>query len=147
MLIASTLSQTTNMDKIARRNFLDSQALTVLDFTLLNNLLMYNQPNTKALWAHLWTLMWMPGLLSIFTDYQRTITFQISSDQDSAFQIAKLDCLYIRLHRNNCNIPSFLRTMTFLSTIFYSWDSISTSVLFSHIFIFNLIWDVICSTI
>ena len=53
MLNVLTLSQTTDMDKIARRNFLGSQVLAVLNSTLPNNLLIYGQPNAEALWAHL----------------------------------------------------------------------------------------------
>ena len=41
---------------------------------------MYGQPNVKALWAYLWTLIETPSLVLIFADYQRTIIFQISSD-------------------------------------------------------------------
>ena len=41
MLNALALSQTTDIDEINRRNFLDSQALTVLNFTLLDNLLIH----------------------------------------------------------------------------------------------------------
>jgi len=49
MLNALALSQTTDVDKIARRNFLSSQALAVFDSTLPDNLLMYGQPNAEAL--------------------------------------------------------------------------------------------------
>ena len=49
MLNALELSQTTDMDKIARRNFLNSQALAVLNSILPDNLLMYDQPNAEAL--------------------------------------------------------------------------------------------------
>jgi len=49
MLNALELSQTTNVDEIARRNFLDSQALAVLNSTLPYHLLIYGQPNTMAL--------------------------------------------------------------------------------------------------
>jgi len=42
MLNALALPQTTDMDKIARRNFLGSQALAVLNFTLPDNLLIHN---------------------------------------------------------------------------------------------------------
>ena len=47
------LSQTTNVDNVARRNFLGFQVLVVLNSTLLNNLLMYSQPNAEIFWAHL----------------------------------------------------------------------------------------------
>jgi len=53
MLSALAFSQTTNMDKITRKNFLSSQALDVLNSTLLDNLSMHNQPNAEALWAYL----------------------------------------------------------------------------------------------
>jgi len=69
MLNASVLPQTTNMDEIAKRNFLDSQALTVLDSTLPDNLLMHGQLNAKALWAHLQTLIGICGPALIFADY------------------------------------------------------------------------------
>jgi len=49
MLNASALSQTTNVDEITRRNFLSSQALAILNSILLDNLLIYSQPNAKAL--------------------------------------------------------------------------------------------------
>ena len=42
MLNALALPQTTNMDEIARRNFLCSQALTVLNSILLDNLLIHS---------------------------------------------------------------------------------------------------------
>jgi len=41
MLNALVLSQTTDIDKIAKRNFLGSQVLAVLNSTLLDNLLMH----------------------------------------------------------------------------------------------------------
>ena len=43
------LSQTTDVNEIARRNFLGFQALAVLNFILSNNLLIQSQPNAKAL--------------------------------------------------------------------------------------------------
>ena len=57
MLNALALYQTTNMDEITRRKFLGFQVLAVLNFTLLDNLLIYIQSNTKTLWAHLQTFM------------------------------------------------------------------------------------------
>jgi len=69
MLNTLALSQTTDVDKIAKEKFLNSQALAVLNSTLPDNLLIYSQPNAEALWAHLWTLMRMFGLASIFADY------------------------------------------------------------------------------
>ena len=36
---------------------------------LLDNLLIYGQPNTKTLWTYLQTLMRIPGLVSVFADY------------------------------------------------------------------------------
>ena len=41
MLNALALPQATNVDKIIRRNFLGFQALAVLNFILLDNLLIY----------------------------------------------------------------------------------------------------------
>jgi len=43
MLNASELSQTTDVDKITRRNVLGFQALAILNSTLLDNLLIYGQ--------------------------------------------------------------------------------------------------------
>ena len=63
------------MDKVATRNFLGFQALTILNSTLLDNLLMYAWPNTEALWTHLQTLIEIYGSVLVFADYQRTITF------------------------------------------------------------------------
>jgi len=42
---------------------------------------MHSQPNAEAFWAYLQTLMRIPGSALIFADYQKTIIFQISSDQ------------------------------------------------------------------
>ena len=69
ILNALALSQTTDINKIARKNFLGFQALAVLNSTFLDNLLMYGQPDTEALWAHFWTLMETSGPVSIFADY------------------------------------------------------------------------------
>jgi len=57
------------VNKVARRNFLDSQALAILNSILLDNLLIYGWSNAKALWAYLQTLMETSGLISIFADY------------------------------------------------------------------------------
>ena len=93
---------------------------------------MYSQPNAEIFWAHLWTFIEIPGLALVFTNYQRTITFQISDNQNPTFQITELDSLYTRLCRNNCDIPSVLRTIAFLSAISHSQDSISVSFLSSY---------------
>ena len=138
ILNALALPQIIDIDEITRKNFLDSQALAVLNSILPDNLLIHGQPNAKIFWAYLQTLIEMSGPASIFTDYQRTIIFQISSDQDPALQIAELDFLYIRLHKNDYNILSALRVMTLLSTISHSQNSISASILFSHTSISNL---------
>ena len=53
MLNTLVLSQTTNVDEITKVNFLGSQTLAVLNFTLLYNLLIYNQPNAETLQAYL----------------------------------------------------------------------------------------------
>jgi len=76
--------QTIDVDEVARRNFLGFQALIILNSILPNNLLMHGQLNAGALWTYLWTLIETPGLASVFADYQRTIIFQISSNQDPA---------------------------------------------------------------
>jgi len=41
------------INKIARSNFLDFQALAILNSILPDNLLIYDQSNAEALWAHL----------------------------------------------------------------------------------------------
>jgi len=84
ILNALALPQTTDVDKVARRNFLSFQALTILNSILPDNLLMHGQLNTEALWTYLWTFIETPGLVSVFADYQRTVIFQISSNQDPA---------------------------------------------------------------
>jgi len=80
MLNTLALSQTTDVNEITRRNFLDSQVLAILNSTLLDNLLMHIQPNTKALSAHLWTLIEISSPVLVFVNYQRIVMFQISSD-------------------------------------------------------------------
>ena len=69
MLNTLVFSQTTNIDKIARRNFLGSQVLAILNLTLLDNLLIYSQLNAKTLWAYLWTLIEISSLATIFANY------------------------------------------------------------------------------
>jgi len=69
MLNALALSQTTNVDEIAKRNFLGSQILTILNSILPDNLLIYGQPNAEALWAYLQTLIEIPGPVLIFANY------------------------------------------------------------------------------
>ena len=53
MLNDLVLSYANDIDKVLRRNFLGSQALAVLNFTLPDNLLIYSQSNTEVLWTHL----------------------------------------------------------------------------------------------
>ena len=96
------------------------QHLAVLNSILPDNLLIYGQPNAKTFQAYFQTLIEMSSPALIFTDYQRTIMFQISSDQDPAPQIAELDSLYIRLHENDYNVLSTLRVITLLSIISHS---------------------------
>ena len=91
--------------------------------------------------------MGISGPVSIFADYQKTFTFQISSDWNPTFQIAKLDSLYMRLHSNNCDVSSVLRAMTLLSAIPHLWDSISASILSSYTSISDLTWDIVHSAI
>ena len=69
ILNVSALSQTTNVNEIIRRNFLGFQVLVFLNFILLDNLLIYGQPNTEVIWAHLQTFMGIPSPTSIFADY------------------------------------------------------------------------------
>ena len=90
------------------------------------------------LFGLIFRLMRTPGPVLIFADYQRTITFQISSDWNPTFQVTELDFLYTRLCRNDYNILSVLRTITLLSAIPHSWDSISASIYSSHTSISNL---------
>ena len=126
MLNALALYQTTNMDEITRRKFLGFQVPAILNFILLNNLLIYIQSNTKTLWAYLQTFMKTSGLVLVFTNYQRIVIFQISSDQNSAFQIAKFNSSYIRLHGNNCDIPLFLQIDNSLNSLTQSIQSMQT---------------------
>ena len=66
------------------------------------------------------------GLVLVFTNYQRIVIFQISSDQNSAPQIAKSDSSYIRLHGNNCDIPLFLQIDNSLNSLTQSIQSMQT---------------------
>ena len=68
---------------------------------------MYSQSNTEILWAYLQTFIRISSPALIFTNYQRTVMFQISYDQNLAFQITEPDSPYMRLYGNNYNI-SFL---------------------------------------
>ena len=49
MLNALTHPQTTDIDKTTKRNFVGSQALPVLNSTLLENLSMNRQPDAEAI--------------------------------------------------------------------------------------------------
>ena len=49
MLSTLAFPQTIDMDKVTRRNFLSSQALAVLNYTLPDNLSIYDQPSAEAL--------------------------------------------------------------------------------------------------
>jgi len=80
MLSTLTFPQTTDVNDITRRNFLSSQALAVLNFTLLDNLSMYDKPNVEALWAYLWTLIEIPDPMLIFANCQKIVIFQISNN-------------------------------------------------------------------
>jgi len=97
---------------------------------------MHSQPNAEALWAYLWTIMEIPSLASIFVDYQRTITFQISGDQDPAPQIAELNFLYTRLCENNCDVLFWKQCLFYLQSLTHgtlflplSFSSIYTSLI------------------
>jgi len=48
LLNTLALPQTTDVDEITRRNLFNFQVLAILNFTLPDNLLMYNQLNTKC---------------------------------------------------------------------------------------------------
>ena len=111
------------MDEIARRNFLSSQALTILNSILPDNLLILGQPN-------LWTLIAIPGLVLIFANYQRTIIFQISSNQDLVSQITKLN---IRLYKNNCNITLSLQIDKLLNSLTQSTQIMQTILKYDNI--------------
>ena len=50
ILSASAFSQTTDINKVIRKNF---QILAILNFILPSNLSIYDQPNTEALWCYL----------------------------------------------------------------------------------------------
>ena len=69
ILNVPALPQTTNVNEIIRRNFLGFQVLVFLNSILLDNLLIYGQPNIKVIWAHLQTFMKTPSPTSIFADY------------------------------------------------------------------------------
>ena len=57
------------INKVAKSNFLNFQTLAILNSILPDNLLMYDQPNSEALWAYLQTLIETSGLISIFAHY------------------------------------------------------------------------------
>ena len=98
MLNALALSQTTDIDKTTKRNFVNFQALSVLNFTLPKNLTIHGQSDVKTIQTYLQTFIRIPSPISVFNDYQKTTIFQIPSDQNFAFQIAKPDFSYIRLN-------------------------------------------------
>ena len=83
--------------------------------------------------------MKMSDLISFFANYKRIIDFQISSDQNSTFQITKLDSLYIRLYRNNCDVSSTLRAIIRIKNneldLFYFIFLFLFSFLFSFLFL------------
>jgi len=101
--------------------------------------LIYIQSNTKTLWAYLQTFMKTSGLVLVFTNYQRIVIFQISSDQNSAFQIAKFNSSYIRLHGNNCDIPLFLQidnSLNFLTQFIQSMQTVfecNNTILYTNV--------------
>ena len=72
--------QTTNIDETTRRNFVCSQALLVLNSTLLENLSIHSQLDGKAIQDYLYTLMEISNPISVFTNCQKRIIFQIPSD-------------------------------------------------------------------
>ena len=86
------------MDRATKRNFVGFQALSVHNSTLLENLTMHSQSDTKTIQAYLQTFIGTPGLMLVLNDYQKTAIFQILSDQNFAFQIAKLNFSYMRLN-------------------------------------------------
>jgi len=61
--------QTTNIDETTRRNFVCSQALLVLNSTLLENLSIHSQLDGKAIQDYLYTLMEISNPISVFTNY------------------------------------------------------------------------------
>ena len=62
-------------------------------------------------------------------------------------RLLSLISLYIRLYRNNCDVPSALKAINLLSIIFHLQYFVSIFLLFSHMFISNLTWNVKCSAI
>ena len=52
ILNALVFSQNTDINEVTKRNFLSFQVLAILNFTLLDNLSMYNQPNAEVLYTH-----------------------------------------------------------------------------------------------
>jgi len=61
--------------------------------------------------------MGIPCSALIFAGYQRTIIFQISSDQNVVSQITKLNFPYMRLYKNNCDILLFLHIDNLLNSL------------------------------
>ena len=97
MLNALAFPQTTNIDKATRRNFVGSQALSIHNSTLPENLTIHGQSNTETVQAYLQTFIRIPDLMLVFNEYQKTAIFQIPSDQNFAFQIVKPNSPYMRL--------------------------------------------------
>ena len=64
----------------------------------------------------------------VFANYQRTIMFQISSNQDLAPQISKPDSPYKRLYKNNCNISLSLQINNSLNFLTQSIQSMQTAL-------------------
>ena len=97
MLNALALPQTTNIDKATSKNFVGSQALSVHNSTLLENLTIHGQSDTETIQAYLQTFIGISGSMSVFNEYQKTAIFQIPRNQNFAFQITKLNSSYMRL--------------------------------------------------
>ena len=133
VLNALALFQITNMNEIARRNFLGLGVLNILNFILPDNLLIYGQPNAEALWAYLQTLIEISGPVLISADYQKTIIFQIFSNQDFVSQITKLNFPYMRLYENNCDISLSLQIDDSLNSLTHSTQFVQTILKYDYI--------------
>jgi len=77
--------------------------------------------------------MAISSLVLIFANYQRTIIFQISSNQNFVSQITKLNFSYIRLYKNNCNITLSLQIDKLLNSLTQSTQIMQTILKYDNI--------------
>jgi len=62
----------------------------------------------------------------VFADCQKSVIFQIPSDQNPVLQITEPDSLYMRIYENNCNISLFLQIDDSLDSLTQSTQSMQT---------------------